>query len=148
MPNGGRLRERCHPRWSRLSVGFGRGIGNTGFIMFAKNLQVHTSHEGCALPLSTPAAFTAIAKGLAGHPEALLAFGLGAIATTLVWLGVNQWLACGFPTIIWFGYLSNRLLADSQKRELAEMDVRKLELGRGKPLIGKRQKRGSTGKTT
>lgn len=71
---------------------------------------------------------------LKGEPSAGLA-GIAVIAgVVLLTAGFGPWLSIGFPGGMYFLYLLKGLFDNRHERNLAELEVQKLEAGRGQKV--------------
>ncbi|OAP39271.1 hypothetical protein ATB98_02970 [Sinorhizobium saheli] len=75
-----------------------------------------------------------VAKGLSPNTEALLVFGLACVAAILMYLGVNQWLACLFPLSLYLLYRWRAEQSERHKVEMARLALEKLDVSRSARL--------------
>lgn len=73
----------------------------------------------------------AIVKGLKGHPDAVLVFAMAVMAVGMCLKGIHPLIAVGVPGAFYIVYCLRSLAQDKHKERLAEMDVRRLESGKG-----------------
>lgn len=71
---------------------------------------------------------TRIVKGLSSRTEALLIFSLVACAIVLIWLGVNPWLACGFPIACYLLYIYRAERSDRHDVDMKELEISQLQV--------------------
>lgn len=69
-----------------------------------------------------------IVKGLSPKAEALLIFSLVACAIVLIWLKVNPWLACGFPSAAYLLYICRAERNDRHEVSMKELEITQLQL--------------------
>jgi hypothetical protein len=75
-----------------------------------------------------------IFEGLKGHPNELLIAAVLFAGVGLLVGGFSPWIACGFPVGAYVLYGIKTLLENFHKRQMAMIDVQKLEIERGKAL--------------
>lgn len=87
--------------------------------------------------------FGRIVKGLGKNSEALLLFGLSTVAIALVYMKVNEWLACGMPMALYIMYIVRQERSEKHAVAMAKHDLDKLEVTRAASLAqayGKKMK--------
>jgi hypothetical protein len=89
-----------------------------------------------------------IVEGLKSHPEGLVAFSMAISAIALVAAGVNQWLACGFPSAIYIAYCVRGLRSDTSKERLAETRVKEIEATEGQRVRKRLGRKATTANET
>ncbi len=85
--------------------------------------------------------YKAIVSALQGHPDALLAFAMGLLMLALLAAGVNEWLGCGLPALLYIAYCLRSCRADRSKELLAETRVREMEDKHAKIVAERKLKR-------
>jgi hypothetical protein len=78
-----------------------------------------------------------VVAGLKGHPDAVLAFAMAVLGTLLLIAGFEPLIAAGVPASFYILYLLRMWWHDKHTERLAEMEVRRLEAEKGKPVRSK-----------
>ncbi len=78
--------------------------------------------------------FGRVVKGLSKNSEALLVFGLGLVAIVLIYMKVNEWLACGMPVTLYMMYIGRQERSERHAVRMATHDLSRLEASRGASL--------------
>lgn len=81
-----------------------------------------------------------VAKGLSHKAEALLVFGLSAVALLLVWLRVAPAFAFGFPSCLYVLYMWRAERSDRHDERMKNLEIDQIDRDRGARLAQRRRK--------
>ena len=84
-----------------------------------------------------------VISGLKGHQEAVLAFAMAFLACALYMKNGNPYVSPGIPGAFYIAYILRMWLLDKHNERVAQMEVNRLESGKGKSITARTVKKSS-----